>query len=115
MSKDPELHERYADTIRQVNRKGYVVTVQPHDVHKHSDCVWYLPCYPVLNTKKPAKVRRVLHVASMFHGTSLKSPYGWVQTYPIINVCTFAIPSIQVRRLRGYRGCVAPGRSAIKL
>ena len=76
MSKDPELHERYADTIRQVNRKGYVVTVQPHDVHKHSDCVWYLPCYPVLNTKKPAKVRRVLHVASMFHGTSLKSPYG---------------------------------------
>ena len=31
LSKDPELRERYADTITEGIRKGYVVTVEPHD------------------------------------------------------------------------------------
>ena len=30
LSKGPELRERYADTIREDIRKGYVVTVDPH-------------------------------------------------------------------------------------
>ena len=37
LSKDPELRERYADTIREDIRKGYVVTVEPHDPRKRSD------------------------------------------------------------------------------
>ena len=71
MNKDPELRNRYADTIREETRKGYVVTVVPHDPRKRSDCEWYLPHHPVVNPNKPGKVRRVLNGASKFHGTSL--------------------------------------------
>ena len=71
LSKDPELRERYAETIREDIRKGYVVTVEPHDPRKRSDREWYLPHHPVVNPNKPGKVRRVLNGASKFHGTSL--------------------------------------------
>ena len=71
LSKDPKLRERYAETIREDIRKGYVVTVEPHDPCKCSDGEWYLPHHPVVNPNKPGKVRRVLNGASKFHGTSL--------------------------------------------
>ena len=71
LSKDPELRERYAETIREDIRKGYVVTVEPHDLRKRSDREWYLPHHPVVKPNKPGKVRRVLNGASKFHGTSL--------------------------------------------
>ena len=70
LSKDPELRDRYADTIRQDIRKGYVVTVESHDPRKHSNREWYLPHHPFVNPKKPGKVRLVLNGASKFHGTS---------------------------------------------
>ena len=66
LSKDPELRERYAETIREDIRKGYVVTVEPHDPRKRSDREWYLPHQPVVNPNKPGKVRRVLNGASNF-------------------------------------------------
>ena len=76
LSKDPELRERYADTIRQDIRKYYVLTVEPDDPRKRSDQEWYLPHHPVLNPNKPGKVRRVLSRASKLHSTSLnKSLY----------------------------------------
>ena len=71
LSKDPELRERYAETLREDIRKGYVVTVKPHDPRKRSDREWYLPHHPAVNLNKPGKVRRVLNVGSKFHGTSL--------------------------------------------
>ena len=71
LSKDAELRERYAETIREDIRKGYVVTVEPHDPRKRSDREWYLPHHPVVIPNKPGKVRRVLNGASKFHGTSL--------------------------------------------
>ena len=37
LSKDAELRERYADTIREEIKKDYVVTVEPHDPRKRSD------------------------------------------------------------------------------
>ena len=71
LSKDPELRERYAETIREDTRKDYVVTVEPHDPRKRSDHEWYLPHHPVVNLNKPGNVRRVLNGASKFHGISL--------------------------------------------
>ena len=71
LSKDRELRERYADLIKEDNRKGYVVTVEPHDPRKRSDREWYFPHHHVVNPNKPGKVRRVLNGASKFHGTSL--------------------------------------------
>ena len=73
LSKDPELRERYAETIRQDIRKGYVVTVEPHDPRKRSDREWYLPHHLVINPNKPGKMRRVLNGASKFHCTSLNN------------------------------------------
>ena len=76
LSKDPELRERYVDTIREDISKGYVVTVEPHDPRKRFDRKWHLPHHPVINPNKPGKVRRVLNGASKFHSTSLnKSLY----------------------------------------
>ena len=71
LRKDPELHERYADTIRGDIRKGYVLTVEPHDPRKRSDREWYFPHHPVVNPNKPGKVSQVLNWASKFHGTAL--------------------------------------------
>ena len=71
LSKNPELRERYAETIREDIRKGFVVTVEPDDPRKRSDREWYLPHHPVVNPNKPGKVRRVLNDASKFHDTSL--------------------------------------------
>ena len=71
LSKDPELRDRYADTCREDIRKGYIVTVEPHDPRKRSDREWYLSHHPVVNPNKPGKVRRVLNGTSKFYGTSL--------------------------------------------
>ena len=71
LSKDPKLRERYAETIIENIRKGYVVTVEPHDPRKRSDREWYLPHHPVVNPNKPGKMLRVLNGACKFHGTSL--------------------------------------------
>ena len=71
LSKDPELRERYADTIREDIWKGYVVTVEPHDPRKRSGRELCLPHHPVINPNKPGKVRRVLNGASNFYDTSL--------------------------------------------
>ena len=38
--KDPKLRKRYADKIRYDLRKGYVTTVEPHDISKPSDREW---------------------------------------------------------------------------
>ena len=71
LSIDPELSERYADTSREDTRKGYVVTVEPHDPRKRTDREWYIPHHPVVNSKNPGKMRPVLIRASKFHDTSL--------------------------------------------
>ena len=56
LSEDPELRERYVDTIREDIRKGYVVTVELHDPRKRSDHEWYLPNHPVVNPNKPGNI-----------------------------------------------------------
>ena len=71
LSKDSELRDRYADTCREDIRKGYIVTLEPHDPRKRSDREWYLSHHPVVNPNKPVNVRRVLNGASKFHRTSL--------------------------------------------
>ena len=49
LGKDPEVREKHADTISEDNRKGYVVTVEPHDPGKCFDPEWYLPQHRVKN------------------------------------------------------------------
>ena len=74
LSRDTSLKENYANTIREDLEKGYLVTVpDAHKVEQRSVKEWYLPHHPVINPKKPGKVRRVLNGAAKFHGTSLNN------------------------------------------
>ena len=51
---------------------GRVVRVKDaHKVESRSEREWYLPHHPVVNPKKPGKVRRVLNGAAKFHGATL--------------------------------------------
>ena len=66
------MEENYANTIREDLEKGYLSTVpDAHKVEQRSDKEWYQPHHPVINPKKPGKVRWVLNGAAKFHGTSL--------------------------------------------
>ena len=71
LDKDPSLREKNAETFREDIQKGYVITVKAHDPKSRADREGYLPHHPVLNPKKPVKVRRVLNGASKCHGASL--------------------------------------------
>ena len=72
LSRDTSLKEIYANTTREDLEKGYLITVHgAHKVKQRWDKEWYLPHHPVINRKKPGKVRRVLNGAAKFHGTSL--------------------------------------------
>ena len=72
LSKDSDLRERYAQTIREDLSKKYVVKVQTLEETEHQPGrKWYLPQHPVMNPNKPGRVRRVLNGASNFQGVSL--------------------------------------------
>ena len=71
LSKDSDLRERYAQTIREDLSKNYDVKVQNREETEHQpDREWYLPHHPVMNPNKPGKVRRVLNGAFEFQGVS---------------------------------------------
>ena len=70
LSKDTELQNRYAQTIKDDLEKGYVKVVDPAVRSKRE---WYLPHHPVINPNKPGKARRVLNGAATFQKQSLNS------------------------------------------
>ena len=70
LSKDPELRQRYADTVREDIKKGQFITVEPHDLRSRTDREWSLPNHPVINLNTPRKMRRVINGAAKFNGTS---------------------------------------------
>ena len=75
LAKDENLREKYTSTIKEDLNKGYVIEVlDAHKVESRSFKEWYLPHHPVLNQKKPGKVRRVLNGAAKFHDASLNKP-----------------------------------------
>ena len=66
------LREKFTSTIKEDLNKGYVIDVpDAYNVENRSDREWYLWHYPVSNSNKPGKVRRVLNGAAKFHGASL--------------------------------------------
>ena len=73
LSKDKKIRSKYSKNINDDVEKGYVFRVEnPKDPSERSKREWYLPQHPVINPKKPGKIRRVLNGAAKFHGTSLK-------------------------------------------
>ena len=70
---NPELAERYRKTIDMDMEKGYIKRLTKKETTAPVMRKWYLPHHPVLNPKKPEKVRRVCDAAAKFQGSSLNS------------------------------------------
>ncbi|XP_068692553.1 uncharacterized protein [Montipora foliosa] len=73
LSRDPELAANYKRTIDMDMKKGYIKRLTKEEVVAPVARKWYLPRHPVVNPKKPGKVRRVCDAAAKFQGSSLNS------------------------------------------
>jgi hypothetical protein len=69
--KDPVLYERYKVEMSTLLVKGYAEEVPAEELSRSDGGVWYLPHHPVLNEKKPDKLRIVFDCAAKWQGTSL--------------------------------------------
>ena len=71
LERDPVLKKKYLAIIDDYVEKGYARKLAPEETKVRSIKTWYLPHHPVLNPRKPGKVRAVFDAASTFAGTSL--------------------------------------------
>ncbi|BHF85326.1 hypothetical protein SprV_1002848900 [Sparganum proliferum] len=70
LGRDPELLWKYEQTFRSYMEKGYIERVggnKAFPVTRH----WYLPHHPVVNPRKPEKIRVVFDCAAKCQGVSL--------------------------------------------
>ena len=67
--KDADLHRRYTEVMESYFKEGFAEIV-PSDDTNHSK-VWYLPHQPVINPKKPEKLRVVFDCGAECKGKSL--------------------------------------------
>lgn len=54
-------------------QKGYIQKLNNRDLEMNNEKIWYLPVFPVINPKKPEKVRLVWDAAASVNGVSLNS------------------------------------------
>ena len=73
LEKDPALKERYQQTIETDIHKGYIRKLSPEEAKSPSPVTWYLPHHPVVNPRKPERLRRVYDASAVFNGSSLNS------------------------------------------
>ena len=73
LSRDPELAANYKKSIDMDMEKGYIKRLTKEEAAAPVTRKWYLPHHPVINAKKPGKVRRVCDAAAKFQGSSLNS------------------------------------------
>ena len=71
LGRDNVLHERYTAAMSRNIEKGYVSEVDVDQLGVDYSPKWYLPHHPVVNPKKPKKLRVVLDCAAKFQGVSL--------------------------------------------
>ena len=71
LSRNNDLHVKYAEFIDDLQIKGYSRTVPKEQLRQNNGKVWYLPHHNVVNPKKPEKTRVVFDCAAKFHGKSL--------------------------------------------
>ncbi|KAJ8023742.1 hypothetical protein HOLleu_36272 [Holothuria leucospilota] len=71
--RDAGLYDQYKVQVRDYLDKGYAREVPESAIKCEGEPVWYLPHHPVINPKKPGKVRVVFDCAAEFEGKSLNS------------------------------------------
>ena len=64
---DPELAADYKKTIDTDMEKGYIKTLSKEEAATPVTRKWYLPHHPVVNPRKPGKVRRLCDPAAKAH------------------------------------------------
>ena len=70
--KDLELNDRYEETIKTDQAKGFVRELAPVEIESTTKCPQrYLPHHPAAKPHKPEKVRRVCNAAAKYTGISL--------------------------------------------
>ena len=69
--KDKKLFDKYSGVIIEYRNKGYIAKIPVEQQTNSHQIKWYLPHHPVLNAKKPDKLRVVFDFAAKFHGMSL--------------------------------------------
>jgi len=70
LQRDNRLFDMYKETVNGYIEKGYA-SLLDSKAGFESGRIWYLPHHPVLNPKKPDKVRVVFDCAAKYQGTSL--------------------------------------------
>jgi hypothetical protein len=73
LEKDPALRKRYQQSIETDIQKGYIRKLSPEEAKSPSPVSWYLPHHPVVNPRKPERLRRVYDASAVFNGSSLNS------------------------------------------
>ena len=71
LTKNKNLHSKYAAFIDDLQTKGYSRTVPKELLHQNKGKVWYLPHHNIVNPRKPEKTRVVFDCAAKFQGKSL--------------------------------------------
>ncbi len=70
LEREPIVHEKYTKFMNDLLNKDYARSVDSEDEDPSKIC-WYLPHHPVLNHRKPDKVRVVFDCSAKYGGTSL--------------------------------------------
>ncbi|WP_239110332.1 hypothetical protein [Streptococcus dysgalactiae] len=86
LQQDPQLKVKYCEVMQRNLNFGYMERVK--ETAQHGQRLWYLPHHPVVNTKKPDKVRVVFDCATKSRGLSLNDRLlqGPDLTTPLIGV-----------------------------
>ena len=66
---DPDLYTKYKNLIQRHLDLGYATPVPDDPIYSGNK--WYLPHHPVINAKKPGKLRVVFDCAAKYQGVSL--------------------------------------------
>ena len=64
LAKNESFKMKYSDSIKKDLAKGYIALFLRCELERRD--VWYLPHYPVVNPRKPEKVRRVCNAAKRY-------------------------------------------------
>ena len=69
------MKERYHQSIEGDIKKNYVRKLTREEAALPSPVKWYLPHHPVINPRKPERLRRVYDASAVFHGWSLNKAF----------------------------------------
>ncbi|CAH8649463.1 unnamed protein product [Schistosoma rodhaini] len=68
--KDNSLLQKYQAVMNKHLSKGYIIEASKEGFDRDAVC-WYIPHHPVINPKKPGKLRIVFDCAAVYQGFSL--------------------------------------------